>query len=363
MFRRLRRVTFLVVVALVATVTSPGVPEVGAAPRPTGDRIRLWDDDFRHGFDTEGPDARWNYIAAGPYVADDGIVHTSRRGLDVVSSGTNPTTGEPAFVRTLAQEDDNGSGLPGVLDHIKWFAIPNHTASTGFPGFDAEPGRVVSCETWMSARTYGTDDHPFGSAVADPDSDLRLASAIVNAGDPETSIIFDFFVTNEQIYAFYERLPDQRAQLGNYAAFSYAIPVVERTPGERNHLTISYDRSAGVVRWLVDGEEVFRVDQLGYRLDSREHLVIDHGGTEQPVEPRQLRCGMGLLSLLDGELPGQSALVRLSSAPSFYFDPTVGEPEPQTFLDEESLDSNRLFGQGAGLSMSRYVVTSAPARR
>jgi hypothetical protein len=354
----------MAVVALAAAVAGTGArDEMTAAAAPARSTTPLWDDDFSQGFDTEGPDARWAYVAAGPYVADDGVVRTSRRGLHVVSSGTNPVTGEPAFVRTLGQEDDNGSGLPGILDHIKWFAFPNSTASTGYPGFDAVPGQVLSCHSWMSVRTYGTEGHPFGGAVADPDRDLRLASGILNAGDPETSMIFDFFVTNEQVYAFYERLPERRAELGNYAAFSYAVPVAERSPSQRHHFEIAYDRAAGVVRWLLDGDEVFRVDRVGERLASRQHLVLDHGGTEQQVAPRQLRCGLGLLSLLDGELPGQPALVRLSSAPSFYFDPTVGEPAPQTFGDDESTESNRLFGQGAGLSVSRFVVSTTSAGR
>ncbi|MDQ4032249.1 MAG: DUF6081 family protein, partial [Actinomycetota bacterium] len=125
----------------------------------------------------------------------------------------------------------------------------------------------------------------------------------------------------------------------------------------------SNDRSAGVTRWLDDANDVYQVGRLGHHLDSREHLVLDHGGEETPVEPRQLNCGMGMISVLDGELPGQSALVRLSGTDGFYFDPATGEPDPQTFLDDESLESNRLFGQGAGMNMSRYVVSSAPAAR
>lgn len=356
--RRFRQITCAVVLALVASVSSPVATDVQAAPRPGTDGI-VWADDFRNGFVTDGPDARWTMLAVGPYVADDGAVRTSRRGLDVVSSGTNPATGQPAFVRTLAQDDDNPYGLPGFLDHLKWFAKARHTASTGLEGFDAVPGMVLSCETWMSGRTYGTAGHPFGGAVTDPDTDLRLASAIVSVGDPETSTIFDFWVTNHEIYAYYERLPDQRGTLGNYAAFSY---VVARTPGQPNHLKLAYDRTAGMVRWLVDGSEVLRVDHLGYRLASRKYLALDHGGTEQSVAPRQLRCSMGLLSLLDAELPGRSALVRLSSMPSLYFDPPVGEPAPQTFVDDQSPVSSRLFGQGAGLSMSGFVVSSVPAR-
>jgi hypothetical protein len=41
----------------------------------------------------------------------------------------------------------------------------------------------------------------------------------------------------------------------------------------------------------------------------------------------------------------------------------VGEPAPQTFGDDESTESNRLFGQGAGLSVSRFVVSTTSAGR
>jgi hypothetical protein len=325
-----------------------------------------WIDDFSGGFSTAGPDARWTFIGFGPHVADDGIVRTSARGLEVVSGGTNPATGEPAFVRTLAPEGVNPHGLPGLLDHLKWFAFfdhpaADHEATTGFPGFDAVPGHVLSCAVSLSGRTFGTQGHPFGDAVVAPDADLRLATVTVNAVDPETSTVFNFFLTNERIYAFYERLPNARAELGPYAAFSYAVPVADRSPDEWHHLEIAYDRSAGLVRWLVEGREVFRVTDLGAPLDSREHLLIDHGGRPRRVEPRQLRFGMGMLTLLDGRLGGRPALVRLVRTDGFYVDPAVGGSVPPSFLDEESGASSRLFGQGARLQVSRFAVSSARA--
>jgi hypothetical protein len=326
----------------------------------------LWHDDFSAGFSTSGPDARWTYIGFGPHVADDGTVRTSERGLEVVSGGTNPATGEPAFQRTLAPEGVNPHGLPGLLDHLKWFAFADHAASTGFPGFDAVPGQVLSGSAWLSGRTYGTHGHPFGDAVADPDADLRLATVTFNAVDPETSTVFNLFLTNTRIYAFYERLPNQRAELGPYAAFSYAIPVAERSPDERHHLEIAYDRSAGTVRWLVDGREVFRVTDIGAPLDSRRYLLLDHGGPARRTEPRQLRFGIGMLTLLDARLDGRPALVRLVRSDGFYVDPVPradgnGGEAPPAFLDEKSREPSRLFGQGAALSVSRFVVSSAPA--
>ena len=346
----------------IRAAAEPAAESSASAGSPSHDSCQLFCDDFGNGFTTEGPHARWFYYGFGPYVGDDGIVTASRRGLRAVSSGTNPASGKPAFVRSLAQEDDNEHGLPGTLDHVKWLAFTNHQASTGFNGFDAVPGEVLTCESWMSGGTYGTAEHPFGDAVTNPDDDMRLASVGMPLLDEETSAIFDFFMSNERVYVVYERLPFSRQQLGNYAAFVYQIPVADRSPSDRHQFKISYDRSAGVVRWLLDGNEVYQVDRLGYRLDSREHLLVDHGGEETLIEPRQLNCGMGTFTALDYGRPGQRALARISSNENYYFSTATGEPDPQTFFDDESLESNRLFGQGAEIWVGRYEVTSLPAR-
>ena len=336
-----------------------------ALPRPAhaqGDpnSYKITWDKFDGGFDATSPNARWFYFAAGPFVGNDGIETTSRHGLNVVARGVNDATGEPAFTLTLASEDENG-GLPGGLDHVKWLVYARHFASSGYPGFDAAPGHELACETWMRARTYGTAGHPFGDAIDDPEDDNRLAAVGMNVIDFESFMVFDFFVTNETIYAIYERLPFGRPVLGNYAAFTFSIPLTSTLPGEQHHLEVAYDKNAGTVRWIVDDIERYAVSAIGHHVD-RRYMTLDHGGVEQPVAPNQLACGMGMFTLLDGHLPSGTGLVRLSSVDGFYFDPEVGEPTPETFLDDESLEQNRLFGQGAELSVTKYVISSKPAR-
>jgi Family of unknown function (DUF6081) len=317
---------------------------------------RITWDDFRRGFDASSPTARWFYFAAGPFIGDDGIATTGQGELTVVSTGINPATGQPAFMKTLGQEDENG-GLPGGLDHVKWLVYANHLASTGFPGFDAAANHELACDAWVAARTFGTNGHPFGGAVVNANDDLRLSAVGMNTIDFESFMVFDFLITNETIYAIYERLPFGRPALGNYAAFTFNIPVAATSPGQSHQLTVAYDKSAGKVRWFVDGNERFSVDRIGHLLD-RRYMTIDHGGTPTIVSPNQLDCGMGMFTLLDAEQPSGTALVRLSSVPGFYFDPEVGEPVPQTFLDDESAASNRLFGQGAEIRVKKYVVSS-----
>ncbi|WP_449536521.1 DUF6081 family protein [Ferdinandcohnia sp. Marseille-Q9671] len=289
---------------------------------------------------------------AGTYTGNDGTVTTSNKGLKVVSSGTHPTTGEPAFTRTLAQEHANG-GLPGAIDHVKWLAYMNHYSSKGFPGFDAISGKELSFETWISGRTYGTNTHPFGEAVQDS-NDIRLASFAFNTMDMESFMVFDFFITNDQIYAFYERLPLGRATLGNYAAFSYKIPVKKRNPEDVHRLKISYDKDKGTVSWYIDNSKVFQVDKIGHHID-RKYMILDHGGEEELVKPDQLVAGLGLFTLMDAYENGKG-LIKLSTEENFYFDPLQGVPTPLEFVDNESQESNRIFGQGAKLEVKQINV-------
>jgi hypothetical protein len=72
---------------------------------------------------------------------------------------------------------------------------------------------------------------------------------------------------------------------------------------------------------------------------------------------------MGHFTLLDAHRPTDVGLVRLSSAPDFYYDPDLGEPNPETFIDEESLEENRLFGQGAETRVKHLIVSSRRIRR
>jgi hypothetical protein len=67
---------------------------------------------------------------------------------------------------------------------------------------------------------------------------------------------------------------------------------------------------------------------------------------------------MGMFTLLDAALPSGQALVRLSTAPNFYYKPALGAPIAETFVDGSSSFGSRLFGQGAELRMLKYVVES-----
>jgi hypothetical protein len=274
----------------------------------------MFRDEFTTGLRHDAPDAPWSLRPAGPLAHGDGTMRATSDGLTVESGGTHPTTGLPAFT-WLAE--------PGQDDHIKWSVFARGTAPHGFPGFPVD--QVLTCAAVMSARTFGTAEHPFGDAVDDPDADPRLAAAALIVADIESRTIFDFLLTNTAVYAFYERL----------GGFSYAVPVAHRTPSAWHDLAVRYDRPAGVVQWWVDGAAVLTVERIGQRCLDPRYLVLDHGGAADPVAPRQLTVGMGMLTLLDATGPDGGGLTR------------------------------RLWGQGVRMAVRRIAVSATeptPAR-
>lgn len=316
-FRTVRRVLLMSVIG--AVTASPAA--AGAAPPKV-----LLNDDFKHGLDLTNT---WAILSLGSFSADDGIVSTGPQGLKVVSPGTNPATGQPAFTKTSA----------GDFDHVKWMADTAHLSSNFVPGFDAEPGREVRCTMQARGQTFGTAAQPFGSAVTDPQSDLRLASFAMNTIDFETGMVFDVWETNTRIYPYYERL--NLTGTATYEAFSSIFPGVKRNGEDK--VTVAYDRAAGVVRWLVDGREAARVDRIGFP-SPKATTIIDHAGTPQLAQPRQLNCGMALFTLMDAGLPPSGrGLIDLGAG---YLFPTsfVGGPG--------------LFGQGAQLEVRRFLIRS-----
>ncbi|MER6343668.1 DUF6081 family protein [Streptomyces sp. NPDC001595] len=312
--------------------------------------VAVFTDDFRSGFDTTND---WWQMPVGSLPEGDGIATTSASGLKVVPTATDPATGEPAFAHTTGQQSAGGQG---DADHLKWLAWPQRTSSQGFPGFDTPGTGKLACATRMAVRTTGTERHPFGAAVTSPRTDPRLAAGSLVTIDPETNLVFDFFVTDNRVYAFYERL---RSPGSTYAAFSYAVPVATIAEGQSVAYEIALSQGGTQVTWKVNGVTVLTVDRIGTLALDRRHLLIDHGGIPQTVAPRQLQCALGTFTLLDGAGADGKGLVRLDSTENAYYKPSVGAPQPQAFHDDRSLSGSRLWGQGAQLRVSSFTVSSS----
>ncbi|PYC83789.1 hypothetical protein C7C46_08565 [Streptomyces tateyamensis] len=349
----MRQRTLAALAAVGAIVMATVMPSTAFAAG-SGTSTVVWDD-FSNGFQSSGTGAKWFTVPTGNLPGGDGIPTTSAAGLSVVPTGTNPATGQPAFVYTTGQQTAGGSGS---RDQLKFVTMTTHTSSAGYPGFDAPAGGSVSCDTDMAVRTTGTGRNPFGIDSYTAAGDPRLGSGVAMATDSETSSIFDFFVTNTTVYAFYERL---RMPNTSYASYSYAVPVAQRWPGRSDHFKVTLDRDAGKVTWLLDGSPVLSVDKIGTRALPRQYMLLDHGGTEQQVFPRQLNCGVGMFTLLDGAGSDGRGLVQLDSSPNYYYSTQQGRPTAQTFADPGSQPQDRLWGQGVDLTVhSVSVQTQTP---
>ncbi|WP_405619779.1 DUF6081 family protein [Streptomyces sp. NBC_01511] len=313
----------------------------------------LFEDQYDNGF-TTGANGNWMVLGDAQWPEGDAVITTPGGVLNVVPTGVNPKTGDPAYARSTGP-----GGGAGSDDHIKWIAFPNRYTAAGVPGFEVPDTGSVSCSHKVAGRTFGTEN-PFGPTVKDPANDIRLASVALITADFESQAIADFSVINDTIYAIYERLPSETR---NYAAYGYAIPVAKTARGALHDLEVRIDRSGKRVTWLVDGRQKLQTDKIGTYAFDRKYMTIDHGGTEEEIELNQITCGMALGSLLDGAKPGAAAgtaLVRLKPEPGFYFDPRKGEPAEQKFLDPESRPENRLFGQGARMDIDWTRVTRKP---
>lgn len=173
----------------------------------------------------------WAFFQAGDQVCNDGVISFGEHGLTVISPRT--VDGHPAF--TLGADSD--------LDPVKWLVLANRTVSSGYPGYDA--GEHTSCSAHLRGEVYGVENDP------------RPAFVALVHGDLERSFLFEFTVTNDAVYAMYERLPDN-----HYASFTYLVRVGDRVPEDWHYMRITYDRPRRTVTWYLEDEEVFKVNNI-----------------------------------------------------------------------------------------------------
>jgi hypothetical protein len=345
------RAAFTAAATTVALVAGGGV-----ASAHGGTTVQvLFHDDFSSGFDKVNA---WGVISAttatGAVLPEgDGIVTSSAHGIAVVPTGVNPRTGQPAFVATSAQDASGFGG--GTGDHLKWAAQPRQSAADGV---DVPATGALVCTGKMAVKTLGIVPNPFGAAVSDPQSDPRLASATLITVDHHSHSVANLTVTDTEIHAVYERLPVDGS---TYAAYHFSIPVARRTPGELDTLQVKFDQGGQRVSWLVNGRQVLSTDQIGTLAFPRKYLRYDHGGTPERLAEQHVQCAIGTGNLLDGaggvNDRDKRALVRLSNAPNFYYSTKLGPPYPQTFVDDASLLSNRLWGQGVRLRVGLFDMS------
>lgn len=287
----------------------------------------------------------------------------------------------------------------GLFDHVKFLAYSIDAAAPECEG--------NLSTTWVaSGAQLNVNRQPFGVAVSNPDEDPRLATVALTVLDNDLLLTFDFFITNEIVYAIVERLP----LVGTtYAAYTYLIPLYKFDcnvdPLNNVHKYESrYNYSEHTMTWLIDNRPLLQINEFGVRLNERNAFIFDkhgekkclknpnrfkvleHGGIDTPLLPTNLRTGLAFFTLLDAYRPNNilglddattEGLVRLESnrfrAPGifFYYDPLTYDSNPveASFVEDSALDVPtqqylptipsrfRIFGQGAELRLFHYDVS------
>lgn len=289
----------------------------------------------------------WNYNGI---VADGGYFHKTHKG---------------GYLDTSVYSVTSDQMNPYWADHYKYFIYSDT------PAYINEQG-VTTFEFTARSNTNskGCRKFPFPSEVVNSLDDVRLASGGFRVFEPQSGMNFAFHLTNNLVYAVYER----NITIAGISGFSYFIPVRPRTPKLLHRMKLIVDSHKKSVTWVLDGREVLKVDRVGGKLKGRHiNRVNDMGGAEIITFPRVLYFGFGSFTFLDyypacrptSECPQncdfpcqREALVRTSANPALpQYNPIYGPPTLAHYYDNFSKDSNRLWGQGSETWIRGLTVT------
>lgn len=319
------------------------------------------------------------------------------------ANGQSFTTSIPLFFNSILFP---GPVEGGLFDHVKFLA---YSILRDIPS----ESHQKLCSTWVgSGEQLHVKNNPFGGAVPHPHSDPRLACVSFTSLAPNLLTTFDWILSNDIIYALVERLPGAEAIFGDYAAYTYMIPVAKRKTKNKSPLKdvhtfqTCFHSNGKTVTWILDGKPVFKITQVGHRLnennayifrkgkakslkDPTRFQVASHGGTNQDLTLTEIQTGIALFTLLDFYPPATSlnvtreqrinsgfyeGLVRLESilnrpfTGSFYYNNPLQGGQATFFKDsifnlvtqkyESTIPAEfRIFGEGAKLHLFDYRLS------
>ena len=244
-----------------------------------------------------------------------------------------------------------------VFDHLKYIAVSTHSfdvPKTGSLEFSVnieaatpgtQPGRVVH-------GCYGPPGSYLAVSPTCPNPYVRTlmegqqAGVVLNMINFQTGQLFDWFVSDNSVFALIERLPSSvTGSPGTPIELAYTQIIRQGRikPGKKHNVAIRYSRGphASYVEYFLDGELFTRVDNVGVPLDKQGIPFTGYspslGGGEQLRDSLDsFVIGHGLFSLLDA-FPYQD-----------FSRPDLSVSIPM---------SERLFGQGAIGNWDSFRVT------
>jgi hypothetical protein len=243
-----------------------------------------------------------------------------------------------------------------VFDHLKYIRISNGSFAMPEDGSlqfsvditadtsGTDPNRdIVGC--YGPSGAYGTSGctAPFSHDVLEG----QQAGVVLNMVNFATGQLFDWFVSDNQVFALIERLPSNVTGVGTVGldrAYTQIVKVGSIKPGRTHNVAIRYTRDAvdSYVEYFLDGKLFVRVDHVGIPLDKQPVPYTGYApslgnGEELKDELDSFVIGHGLFSLLDA-FPYQHP----------------DAPELSVSIPVE----NQIFGQGAIGTWANFKVTT-----
>jgi hypothetical protein len=281
-------------------------------------KLVLYYDSFACGFNPDACDSPYSYFKINGFLEK----------ANDIAGGANGCPGKLCINSTPFRYTSNT-----LADNYKFVVYQNQ------PYNAPKLGSEIVYEAIVAAMQTGLENLPliFSQSLANNvNEDLRLAYAGLNCFDSETQLTFDFALTNEDIYVCYGRAPFLRKAWTNgigtdYDAFRQVIPVAKRNIAnpleDYVKLAIAYNYKENYVRWIINDQEIYRVERLGLPLERNTRLYEAGTPGQLPdpavlLRPKQLNFGFGTFNAMSdynpqnpaGEnIPSKRALVNLSA--------------------------------------------------
>lgn len=268
-------------------------------------------------------------VAAGSEPSDDGVVQYAWSGDEtsydaVWGAPYGPGEGTRTFGPNSVTVDATtyaAAADASVFDHLKYIRISNDTFATPESGSlefavditadtsSTDPARVIhGC--YGESLSFETTSSPCEAPYSHEVLEGQQAGVVLNMISFETGQLFDWFVSDNQVFALIERLPSNVTGAGDVGlelAYTQIVKVAEITPGATHNVAIRYTRRAGesYVEYLLDGELFVRVDHVGIPVDKQADAPFAGyspslgAGEELADQLDSFSIGHGLFSLLD----------------------------------------------------------------
>ena len=283
--------------------------------------------------------------------------------LSLAANGTRRVDPNGAFI-VSAVPFQVGADF-SVFDHLKYIAVSTQSFPVPASGSLMFSVRIEASTPGTQAGRviHGCYGAPFsylhvGDPCAAPWQATALegqqAGVVLNMINFATGQLFDWFVSDHQVFALVERLPSNVTNplltpadpgyVGLSGAYTQIVRAADVKPGKKYDVSIRYTRNATTsrVEFLLDGKSFATVDHVGVPLDQQ-------GVPYTGIYP-SLGAGAELKNSLDSFVIGHGLFSLLDAFP-------FQHPE-RPDLSVSVPMSERLFGQGATGSFSKFEVTT-----